>query len=167
MRPVSLGAILAASTVCLIFGQSTDTRPRFVIADVHPNTGTGYPYSRALPVHDFRYEVVNSTIVDMVRIAYGFDADKIVGGPSWLEMNHYDVTAKLPGETSPDDQKLMLQALLEDRFKLVVHKETKPIPGLCAHRREETGSSRRLRARKRAVATRRLPPVPRPKGECA
>ena len=70
-----------------------------------------------------------SRCFELIRIAYGFDADKILGGPSWLEMDRFDITAKLPGETSPDDQKLMLQTLLEDRFKLVVHKETKPIAG--------------------------------------
>ena len=89
----------------------------------------GYPYLRTVPVHDDRYEMKSATMLDLVRIAYGFDADKILGGPSWLEMDRFDITAKLPGETSPDDQKLMLQTLLEDRFKLVARKETKPIAG--------------------------------------
>jgi len=103
-------------------------RPKFVASDIHA-AAKGYPNSQTPLVHDGRYELKNLTMLDMIRIAYGFDADKILAGPSWLEMDRYDITAKLPGESSPNDQKLMLQTLLEDRFKLVVRKETKPIPG--------------------------------------
>jgi uncharacterized protein (TIGR03435 family) len=99
-----------------------------VAADIHA-AAKGYPNSQAVPAHDGRYELKNSTMLDMLRIAYGFDADKIFGGPPWLELDRFDVTAKLPGETTPDDQKLMLQTLLEDRFKLAVRKETKPVAG--------------------------------------
>jgi uncharacterized protein (TIGR03435 family) len=128
MKRAALRAILAACAGCLIFGQSTDSRPKFVIADVHA-AAAGSINQRIIPVHDGRYELTGASMVDLIRIAYGFDADKILGGPTWLEMNRYDIAAKLPGETSPDDQKLMLQTLLEDRFKLVVRKETKPLPG--------------------------------------
>ncbi len=68
-------------------------------------------------------------MLDLIAAAYGWEPEKIVGGPNWLEMEYFDVTAKLPGETSVDDRKLMLQRLLEDRFKLVVHQDTKPVPG--------------------------------------
>jgi uncharacterized protein (TIGR03435 family) len=67
-------------------------------------------------------------MVDLIRIAYGFDSDKILGGPSWLEMDRFDVIAKLPPDSTPETQKLMLQSVLEDRFKLVLHKDTKPLP---------------------------------------
>jgi uncharacterized protein (TIGR03435 family) len=65
----------------------------------------------------------------MIGIAWGFQTDKIVGGPTWLDMDRFDVREKLPGDTSPEDQQRMLQALLEDRFKLAVHKDTKSVPG--------------------------------------
>jgi uncharacterized protein (TIGR03435 family) len=38
------------------------------------------------------------------------------------------VIAKVPAESAPDTLKPMLQALLADRFKLAIHKETKPLP---------------------------------------
>src|SRR5262249_15293260 len=46
----------------------------------------------------------------------------------WLELNRFDVTAKAPQATSPDDLKQMLQTLLAERFKLVSHADTKPQP---------------------------------------
>jgi uncharacterized protein (TIGR03435 family) len=128
MKRAILGAILIFASCSTIPGQSADTRPKFLAADVHAAPG-GYPYLRIVPVHDNRYELKSAAMIDLVRTAYGVDADKILGGPSWLEMDRFDITAKLPGETSPDDQKLMLQTLLEDRFKLVARKETKSIAG--------------------------------------
>ena len=53
---------------------------------------------------------------------------KSLGGPNWIEMDRFDVIAKLPPDSTPETQKLMLQALLEDRFKLLSHKEIKPLP---------------------------------------
>ena len=66
-------------------------------------------------------------MVDLIRTAYGFEADKILGGPNWLEMDHFDITAKLPPRSTPDSQKLMLQSLLADRFQLKIRPESKPL----------------------------------------
>jgi uncharacterized protein (TIGR03435 family) len=68
-------------------------------------------------------------MLDLIKTAYGVDADTVFGGPSWLETDRFDVIAKAPANTPPEAVKLMLQALLADRFKLVVHKDTKPIQG--------------------------------------
>src|SRR5262245_59506577 len=70
-------------------------------------------------------------MVDLIRIAYGFDADKILGGPNWLEYDRFDVIAKTPPKT-PDAEtlKVMLQNLLANRFTLVAHKDTQPVTGL-------------------------------------
>src|SRR5437764_7834940 len=77
-----------------------------------------------------RYEVRNASMVDLIRTAYGFEADKILEGPSWLEFNRFDVIAKVPNGTAPAETlKLMLQSLLAERFKLVVHKDTRPVDG--------------------------------------
>jgi uncharacterized protein (TIGR03435 family) len=86
---------------------------------------------RGGPARGGRFQMTNATMVDLVARAYGFAADKVLGGPSWLEMDRFDVSAKIPPDTTPDDQKLMLQSLLEDRFKLKAHKETKPLPSFA------------------------------------
>jgi uncharacterized protein (TIGR03435 family) len=43
-------------------------------------------------------------------------------------MDRFDVLAKVPADSTPETQKLMLQSLLEDRFKLVVRKDTRALP---------------------------------------
>ncbi|HXA50369.1 MAG TPA: TIGR03435 family protein, partial [Candidatus Acidoferrum sp.] len=75
-----------------------------------------------------RYEVRNATMVDLVRTAYNVDADKVLGGPSWLEMDRFDVFAKVAGKASADAQRTMLRTLLADRFQLVLHNETQSMP---------------------------------------
>jgi uncharacterized protein (TIGR03435 family) len=67
-------------------------------------------------------------MVDLVANAYGLDADKVMGGPSWLEMDRFDISAKAPANASAESLKIMLQALLADRFKLVVHNDKKELP---------------------------------------
>ena len=111
----------------LAFSQSTEAPPRFEIADVHVSAKAVNAFVRIGPARGGRYELKNATMVDLIRIAYGFDRDKVLGGPSWLEMDRFDIVAKVPADSAPETQKLMLQSLLEDRFKLVVHKETKPL----------------------------------------
>ncbi len=92
-----------------------------------PPRGPAELNPRPIPIHDDRYEVKGATMLDLIVAAWGWDSWKIVGGPNWLEMDRFDITAKLPAGLSLD--KRMLQALLEDRFHLVVREETRPLPG--------------------------------------
>ena len=125
-------SIAGTLPVCagLLFAQSGEAPPKFEIADVHISQNAPWQnqFVRTGPVHDGRYDVRTATMVDLIRLAYGFDNDKIVGGPNWLELDRYDVSAKEPPETKADARKEMMKALLEERFKLKVHKDTQPAP---------------------------------------
>jgi uncharacterized protein (TIGR03435 family) len=76
-----------------------------------------------------RYEIRNATMVDLIRTAYTVNPENVLGGPSWLEYDRFDVAALVPPNTTPDTQRLMLQALLADRFKLALRRDTKPAAG--------------------------------------
>ena len=102
--------------------------PKFDVADVHVSPKATNQFMRASPPREGRYEIKNATMLDLVRTAYGFNPDTIVGGPNWLELDRFDVIAKVPSGADADTLKVMLQSLLEDRFKLVARKETKPVP---------------------------------------
>lgn len=128
MRRAILWAIMMNCAGWQIVGQSPEPPPKFEIADVQVSAKTSNQFMRTGPVRGGRYEVKNANMVDLVRIAYAFGPDKVLGGPSWLEMDRFDVIAKLPADTPPETRNLMLQSLLADRFKLVVHKEIKPLP---------------------------------------
>lgn len=110
-------------------GQSPDSQPAFAVADVHVSPRSSTPAMR-VSSRAGRYEIRNATMVDLIRTAYTVDAQNVLGGPSWLEYDRFDVAALVPPNATPDTQKLMLRALLADRFKLAVRPETKPAAGL-------------------------------------
>jgi uncharacterized protein (TIGR03435 family) len=119
--------LCASVCICgqsIAFAQSQETIP----ADVRVSPKALNQYARTNAPRGGRYELRNASMLDLVRIAYGFDSDKVLGGPSWLEMNRYDVTVKVPANATQDTANTMLQSVLEDRFRLVTHKDTKPLP---------------------------------------
>jgi len=51
------------------------------------------------------------------------------GGPSWINSDQYEINAKADGTPSRETMTgEMLQAILEGRFKLKVHRETREVP---------------------------------------
>jgi uncharacterized protein (TIGR03435 family) len=66
----------------------------------------------------------NVSLTSCVRWAYGVQASQ-VSGPAWLDTERFDVVAKGAGPASEDQLRLMLQALLADRFKLTLHRDSK------------------------------------------
>ncbi len=71
-----------------------------------------------------------STLLDMITNAYGVRYDQISGAPNWAGSDHYHVDAKAPGHTPPTaaQARLMMQALLAERFQLKLHRETRQVP---------------------------------------
>jgi uncharacterized protein (TIGR03435 family) len=109
------------------FGQST----AFEAADVraaHVNLSNFNVFMSGPKLRAGRYEIRTATMADLISTAYGVDEDKVIGGPTWLEMDRYDVTGKLPAGATPESRKEMLAALLAERFNLTVHRELQPMP---------------------------------------
>ena len=123
---------LACTVVGVLFpalavAQGTPAVPSFEISDVHTSPRTTNLAMRGNLIRDGRYEIRNATMVDLIRTAYGVEADKVTGGPSWLELDRFDVIGKVPDGTTVVNARLMLRALLTDRFKLVLKEDTQPI----------------------------------------
>jgi uncharacterized protein (TIGR03435 family) len=121
----------AALLSALAFGQSTETpaaATTFDLADVHVSPPIKNPYMRGPMLRQGLYQIRYATMLDLVRTAYGMEAERVVGGPNWLEKDTFDVMAKLPEGATTDTAKPMLRALLTDRFKLAIHNDTKPVP---------------------------------------
>lgn len=78
-----------------------------------------------------RYEVRNATMVDLVRTAYGVDAERVAGGPAWVDFDRFDISGLARPNTPPETLRLMLQSLLADRFKLALHNDSRPVPALA------------------------------------
>jgi bla regulator protein BlaR1 len=121
-----------------IQAQSAPARtPRFEVASIKPcEPGQGPSGYRVAPG---RFRVVCLSVAAVIGTAYVTNADAvsgtvfardaIIGGPAWISSAQYDIEAKAEGNpTGPIMGGPMLRALLEDRFKLKLHRETKEIP---------------------------------------
>ena len=74
-----------------------------------------------------RFTASDVSLARLLQLAYGIDESQIANKPSWIDTNLYDVDAK-PQEgvsLTREELKPCLQALLQARFHLVAHMETR------------------------------------------
>jgi uncharacterized protein (TIGR03435 family) len=112
---------------------SANAAPSYAVATIKPakpgEIGNGFMF---LP--GGRFTSRNQTIKELIAEAYDLRwgvSDQVSGGPGWVNSARFDIQAKaeqpLPAEMEkiPDHYRLMLQALLADRFKLKIHRQTR------------------------------------------
>jgi uncharacterized protein (TIGR03435 family) len=137
-RPVSrtlpgpeavVSAILLAIAAYGAFAQSPDS-PRFAVASVKRGLewiADSVPMAVS-PKPGGRLTTTNSPLMFLIQRAYGVQAYQIAGGPPWIKTDGYNIEAKPAANTDQKQMWLMLQALLADRFKLKLHRETRELP---------------------------------------
>jgi uncharacterized protein (TIGR03435 family) len=123
--------VIAAMKVCLallalLLAQSPPPRPTFEVASIKRSTfGTdGARFNGQVG----RVTVTNNSLRNIIRNAWGLQAFQIVGGPDWINNDRWDIVAKAEGNPQGPEMLAMVQNLLADRFKLVVHRETREMP---------------------------------------
>ena len=119
MRPLFFVVAAAA-----LFGQSL-ARPRFDVASIKPSQEHGMMYVRSLPGGHL---LANAPARLMLMNAYGVQFSQLMGAPDWLSSETWSVDARAEGNPTRDELMLMLQLLLEDRFQLKVHRESREMP---------------------------------------
>jgi uncharacterized protein (TIGR03435 family) len=133
MLRVIMAVGLVVFTSCAALAQSPDGPPAFEVASVKP----------AAPPTEGRFRIgmsggpgsadpgqltyTNVTLKNVLMNAYGVKGYQI-SGPSWLDSERYDIAAKIPQGTTKEQFMLMLQNLLDERFKLKLHREKKDLP---------------------------------------
>jgi len=71
-----------------------------------------------------RVDIGSMSLADLIRVAYRVKPYQ-VSGPDWMASERFDVLAKMPEGATREQVPEMLQALLAERFKLTVHRESK------------------------------------------
>ena len=105
----------------------------FEIASVKPNKAGPLSLQRAGLSAGERVTMINVPLLTLLQVAYP-GTSAIVGAPKWvgspggpnLDADRFDVNAKANAQSSVEQLRIMLQALLADRFKLAVHIEPRP-----------------------------------------
>jgi len=119
-------ALGAGALFSIALSAQSAQAPSFEVASVRPATPSTQGGGRASTSGD-RVSYINTTLAHLLYPAYQVEFYQI-DGPSWIRTERYDVVAKAPDNTPKDQIPLMLQALLADRFKLKVHRETRELP---------------------------------------
>jgi uncharacterized protein (TIGR03435 family) len=112
-------------------------KPSFEVASVKPSTDADVRTFGPRP--GGRFIAKHLTLRTLISRAYGVHEDRISGAPDWTGSEPWSIEAKAaegsvpPGEwpdpAQPDHPlSLMLQSLLEDRFRLKVRRETREVP---------------------------------------
>jgi len=76
-----------------------------------------------------RFATTDTSLVDLLKYAYGLQEQEIAGGPKWLATQKFDLVGDPETQTRPsaDEFKKMVQNLLADRFRLTAHRETRDL----------------------------------------
>jgi len=104
-----------------------DARPAFEVATIKPSD-PNRP-GKLFTVRGQEVVTINTTLNDLITMAYDLHVKQITGAPAWLDSEKYDITGKpeIPGQPNVTQLKVMIQKLLADRFQLKFHKEKKEL----------------------------------------
>jgi uncharacterized protein (TIGR03435 family) len=136
--PGAFGMALAVRAHAQLLHPADGPAPTFEVATVRPSrseaTGTNYHLSNA------RFQAENAPLTTLIRFAYDIKSDdQLPKDPGWIAQEKFDIDAKVDdseveamGELLPDQKlekyRLMVQSLLENRFKLKVSRSMKELP---------------------------------------
>jgi uncharacterized protein (TIGR03435 family) len=130
-----------ATTVALpIFSeQAGGTKPSFEVASVKPSAAGDIRTIGPRP--GGRFIANSATLKTLIAVAWDVPEYQISGGPNWVATDRWNIEGKAgegsvppgmgrwPDPVVPDHPlPLMVQSLLEDRFQLKVHRETREAP---------------------------------------
>lgn len=122
----NLRAILTLAWVAFVAAIPLSAQPKLdippsYVASIRPAGGEpgGFWITPGL------FRAGNVTARFLIAIAYGLQPWQITGGPGWLDADRFDVEARLESDPANKGREgQMIKALLADRFRLVLHKDT-------------------------------------------
>jgi uncharacterized protein (TIGR03435 family) len=106
---------------------AANANPAFEVATIKPSEpgrqGKGFT------VRGPDVLTINTSLSDILSMAYNLHPKQLVGLPAWAESDKYDITGRpeSPGQPSVEQIKSMLQKLMVDRFQLKFHNEKKEL----------------------------------------
>jgi len=136
---IAQSAILALLALFTLAAQA-QTKPEFEVASIHENRSDEKPYSNfpLSPGPQFAPVAGNFSARNLLLLQYIVFAFKPADTyqlqtlratlPDWVRGAHFDIEARAPGNPTKEEFRLMVQSLLESRFHIAVHRETREVP---------------------------------------
>ena len=135
-KPITASIVVAIELVAIValHAQQAADRPRFEVASIKPNVSNDGRIS--VNRTGSRYTASGISLALLIRNAYNVQEFQVIGMPAWGNSDRFDIVATMPADPDPappspgvpSRQSLMVQALLEERFRLAVHKATREMP---------------------------------------
>ena len=106
---------------------AADANPSFDVATIKPSKPDAP--GKMFRVQGNRFTTINTTLADLIKMAYNVQDKQILGAPDWVFADKYDIAAQpdVPGAPNQDQLKLMVKKLLADRFQLKFHNDKKEL----------------------------------------
>ena len=133
--PIAMGLAHPAPVRIRPQAQGADALvPEYQVLSLKPNK-SGNTIDKLILFRPKRFTATNFTLRGLICVAYGVQDSQISGGPDWLSSEKYDIEANVDGSVAEavsnftvEPQRIMLQHLLSDQFKLSLHHETRDLP---------------------------------------
>ncbi len=118
---------------------AANANPAFEVATIKPSD-PARP-GQIVTLRGVEVITTNTTVHDLINLAYWLHPKQVTGGPAWTESEKFDMAGKpdAPGQPNVDQMKMMIQKLLADRFQLKFHFEKRDLP-VYAVRIAKTGA---------------------------
>jgi uncharacterized protein (TIGR03435 family) len=125
--------LVGALSLGMFFGAAQAAGPEFEVASVKSAAELSPDAFRAGKIHlgttvdGARVDIGGSPLTTLIQQAFRVKLFQVIA-PDWAGQSRWDILAKIPEGASQDQVPEMLRALLADRFKLTVHRETREEP---------------------------------------
>jgi uncharacterized protein (TIGR03435 family) len=126
-----LALLLAGSLVSTsqVYAQTPATSLEFEVASIKLNDPSETVGGRLELLPGGRFATTNFPLRAVILRAYDVKDYQLLGAPDWLVKDRFSIQAKAPqGSVSDAQTWLMVRRLLEDRFQLKTHRDTKELP---------------------------------------
>jgi len=104
-----------------------EPRPAFEVASVKRSQSTRSDWNQNVQPGG-RFIATNAPLVNLIQYAYAVPDFRLDRVPNWVRTERFDIAAAAEREVVAGQISLMLRTLLEDRFRLVVRRETRDMP---------------------------------------
>jgi uncharacterized protein (TIGR03435 family) len=104
-----------------------DANPSFEVATIKPTKPD--EQRKLFVVRGNHFMTVNTSLTDLITMAFGVQQKQIAGQPEWLDKDKWDIEAQpdVPGAPNRQQINTMVKKLLADRFQLKFHEDKKEL----------------------------------------
>jgi uncharacterized protein (TIGR03435 family) len=134
-RLTTLAVVIVTGAAAVAQDRPASPEPVFEVVSVKPNPNDDIQEGISLQAEGVRFTGFRvRTLITMAYRSEGIQRfDQLVGGPSWIAIDQFDIVARARGDSAAPaalQNRLpgMLRTLLRDRFRLRLHSETRSMP---------------------------------------